>query len=134
MNRAVNTTSVRQTASEPHRHSGRRSTAQHARHAHANTLAGGSFYNMTAAARTLLERSLDKRAGGNCNAFFMPRPQPDYFGQLVNAWADEHGGGEGAAASQIVAANGILNAFQEAWDDSFPTSTTAREVVSCSPY
>jgi hypothetical protein len=127
MNRAIKPTAVHHIDSDPHHHSGRR---HHARRA--NTLAGESLYNMTAVSRTLLERSLDKRAGNGCNAFFMPRPNPGSFDQLLNTWADQHAGGEGAAASQIVAANGVLRAFQEAWDDSFPTSTSAREVVSCS--
>ncbi|KAJ8078102.1 hypothetical protein PM082_000308 [Marasmius tenuissimus] len=60
-----------------------------------------------------------------CDAFWLPRPQPDYFPQIPAAWAGQ--AAEGPSAAEIASSTTAQAAFQEAWNDSFNTRTTARE-------
>ncbi|KAJ3505091.1 hypothetical protein NLJ89_g7596 [Agrocybe chaxingu] len=63
--------------------------------------------------------SLEKRAG-DCNAFWLPRPQPNYFPQDPLAWMNP-AQAEGPTAAEIV------ESPESAWNDSFNTPSTARE-------
>ncbi|PPQ65615.1 hypothetical protein CVT24_011823 [Panaeolus cyanescens] len=60
-----------------------------------------------------------------CSAFLLNGTQPQYFPQNPNAWAG--GAAEGPSVAEIAASTIAQAAFQEAWNDSFNTPTTARE-------
>jgi len=57
-----------------------------------------------------------------CPPFWLPKPQP-------SAFPIDHAG-KGPAVADIVGSAEVQQAFQSAWDDSFDTTATAKEVVS----
>ncbi|KAJ3515636.1 hypothetical protein NLJ89_g1634 [Agrocybe chaxingu] len=76
---------------------------------------------------TLVPRSSLEKRVKYCDAFWLPRPTPRYFPQFPDTWTDP-ARAEGPSAADIAASSTAQQAFQEAWNDSFPTPTTAREV------
>ena len=73
-----------------------------------------------AAAAKALEARADPTT--TCPPFWLPKPQPSAF-PIDPA-------GKGPAVADIVGSSEVQQAFQGAWDDSFDTTATAKEVVS----
>ena len=73
-----------------------------------------------AAAAKALEARADPTT--TCPPFWLPKPQPSAF-PIDPA-------GKGPAVADIVGSAEVQQAFQSAWDDSFDTTATAKEVVS----
>lgn len=61
-----------------------------------------------------------------CSPFYLPRRDIDLFDQIPAAW--QGGAAEGPSAAEIAESPIAQRAFQEAWNDSFDTRTTAREI------
>jgi len=76
------------------------------------------------AAAAAAAKALEARADPTttCPPFWLPKPQPSAF-PIDPA-------GKGPAVADIVGSAEVQQAFQSAWDDSFDTTATAKEVVS----
>ena len=85
---------------------------------------GKSHHDLAIRAAAAAAKALEARADPTttCPPFWLPKPQPSAF-PIDPA-------GKGPAVADIVGSSEVQQAFQGAWDDSFDTTATAKEVVS----